>query len=181
MHDMPTPFVLPSTFVADNTSKRLKNLLPGRSQASNETAPDHAGSEISQHSCLRLQRKLLNTRLKHTHTHTNYNNPCTCVRVNNSALHSRSTHHDILTLELEVGHEVGVCWNSVDTRLFAQVPHADRVIISSSSHMVAIGAEVDGQHTLQVAVQKHDAVARAEVPHTATGVQPTNGEGSNIQ
>ena len=70
-----------------------------------------------------------------------------------------------------------MCRNGVDTRLFAQVPEPDGVVIPSSGYVVAIGTEVHGQHTLEVAIQEHEAATRAEVPHTATGVQSTGRRG----
>lgn len=45
-----------------------------------------------------------------------------------------------LTLELEVGNEVGVGRDGVDTPPLPQVPDVHRIIITTSSHMVPDGS-----------------------------------------
>ena len=47
-----------------------------------------------------------------------------------------------LTLKLDVRDKVGMGRDGVDTRLFAKVPQPHGIIITSSSHMVAVGTEI---------------------------------------
>ena len=60
-----------------------------------------------------------------------------------------------LTLKLDVGDQVGVGREGVDAGLLAEVPQTNGIVVASSGHVVAIGTEVHGQHTLQVAIQQH--------------------------
>ena len=66
-----------------------------------------------------------------------------------------------------------MCRDGVYAGLFPEVPQADGIIVASSGNVVAIGAEIHGQHTLEVSIQQHETPPRAEVPQPATGVQPT--------
>lgn len=73
-----------------------------------------------------------------------------------------------LTLELNMGDKIGVGWDGVDGGLFAEVPQTNGIVIASSGHMIAIGTEIHGQNTLQMAIQQHQTATRAKVPHTTT-------------
>ena len=55
--------------------------------------------------------------------------------------------------------QVSVGGDSVYTGLLAEVPQPHSIVVPTCGHVVAIGAEVHGQHTLQVTVQQHEAAA----------------------
>ena len=77
--------------------------------------------------------------------------------------------HEVLAalrlFEDDVGDDVGVAGHRVLDVPLAQVPDLARVVEGAGDHVVAVGGPVGGNDALEVALQEHDALPGAQVPH----------------
>lgn len=69
--------------------------------------------------------------------------------------------------ECDMGDQLNVRWDFLDLASSPEIPDPEHVVVSSGGQLVAIPAEIAGQNAFDVASQRQDAFADAQVPDHA--------------